>query len=142
MPHRVFAAIVSKWDANSLNNTIAGGIWFPEAPKSVGFPYAVMTSVGDFTNFWTSHGEYSNHEIQLDIYYMEDGTTDPGGAVGLLMEAVDAVLKLNHGQLSIPSAAGNVLCLRNLLRNIEKNDEEERVWRGILSYEIKRRRAA
>jgi hypothetical protein len=139
MPHRVMSAIVSRWDDQSLDATFLGGLWAERAPSDTSFPYVVMSSISESPERWTSTSEFKRQLLTLDIWYKEDGSTDPVNSIGTLLETLDAAM--SFASLSIPSNSGHVLEMRRTATRIEMDDSEDRVWHGALDYAVRRRKS-
>lgn len=135
MSTRVYEAIISRWDDQSLGSTFTGGVWFELAPAGTDYPFVVITSLGNTPVRWTSSNEYRAQSVQMSIFYEETTGTDPVSALGTLMRALDDAMC--HAPLSIPASAGTVCDVRRTRDNISK-DPEPNIWQGVLDYRIMR----
>jgi hypothetical protein len=145
MPDRLFSAIVTEWDGDSLGSTFTGGLWFGTVPEGTSWPYVVITDLGNALRFMTS-GDESNevefraHAFQMSIFWKEDGVNDPVVQVGSLMRTLDSTMQSNNRTLTVPSDEGSIYDVRCTRQEIIEADEDDRVWQGQLDYSASRQR--
>lgn len=141
MPTRVFEAIVTRWDAQSLADTFKGEIWFDEQPagRDNPFPFVRMSSLGGSSDFWTTDSEFQQQLIQLKIFYRKVDGTNPLAAVGALMRTLHTAM--DFAPLSIPSSEGHVLLMEPIRFDVKREPDPD-IWSGVIDYMVKRRKAA
>jgi len=132
MSSRIYQAIVSRWDAQSLDTDFPGGIFFSRHPTGSGksWPYVVFYSLGNFPKGFTSSSEFRTQTIQFSIFYKEDNATDPVLSVGALMRTLDTAFM--EAPLSV--ASGEVLSFRRTRDDLFADPEAEGVWVGQIDY--------
>jgi len=139
MSTRVYEAIISRWDSQSLGDTFTGGIWFEVAPAGTDYPFVVLTSLGNVPTLWTSDNEYREQNVQMSIFYEKTTGTDPVSALGSLMRTLDDAMLF--APLSIAASAGNIYDVRRMRDDLRK-DPEPNIWQGIIDYRIMRTKTA
>jgi len=137
MSVRVFEAIVSLWDANSLGDTFGGGIHFRKAPASTSFPYVVMVPVSAARSGRTSASKYIDQRVQLSVFYKAADSVDPVSQLGTLMRTLDPVM--DDAELSIPASEGHVFSL-DAESEMVHEDPAPDVYHGTLNYMVRRRK--
>jgi hypothetical protein len=138
---RVAAAIITVWDANNLDNTFPGGVsteWGsheggPGPQGSVTYPYVILDFQPKFVDNWSSGYQWSVLPVDFLIFDKEDGSTDPFAAVGTLVRALEAVF--DFAALSITGST--LYQMRPTGQNIQAYDDEQAIWLGTVSYEIR-----
>lgn len=136
MSSRVYEAIIARWDAQSLDDSFPGGIWFSVAPSGAAYPFVQLVSLGNVPVSWTSSSELRAQDVQLSIFYEQTTATDPASALGALMRTLDDAI--SHAPLSIPASAGHVYGVRRTRDEI-RQDPAPGVWHGLLEYRVMRR---
>ena len=127
MSTRLFEGIVTKWDADSLDATFPGGIWYRRADGNVAWPYVVFTPVANTTRSWSSEHEYRDQVVQFTIFYQEDGTNDPISALGTLLRTLLASMD------GVTLASGGaVMSARRARDDIIEDPSEDGIWQGQL----------
>lgn len=136
MATQIDKAIVKLWDAATLNSEIPGGIWKDEAPPKTPFPYCCYSMVSVVPRFWTSSGEFRQHQFQFQVYHKEDNVNDPNEAVGNLLDIIrdlyddaNMVLDANKGYVMLVRRVPGEIILR----------EDDGVWSGTLTYRAERK---
>lgn len=129
----VIDAIVTRWDGESLDDTVAGGLHLDEVPKGTSLPYAVLTDFGESTRERASTAtagraaHYRARQVQVRIH----NNTGPA-ALAVLADAVHAALE--YAPLSL---SGGSLIYCRLNANVFEDDpdhENGRMWAG--TYDI------
>jgi hypothetical protein len=135
---RVFEAVKSRWDAQSLGSTFTGGMWGQSAriPKDTAFPYVRLVSLGKAPNAWSTDSQYSSSGVQFSIFYKEDGSTDPLLGLRALAETLKAAFP-DDVALTVASAGGDFLHMR--VTGEDFVEEEDGTWHYFLSYTVERR---
>ncbi len=136
MSSRVPEAIVTRWDAQSLDATFPGGIWLGGAPSGTVFPYAVFFDLGEFPQGWSTNSVFVNHLLQFDIFLEEDNTNDPGSLLGTHVRTFKAAM--DFAPLTMPAGEGHVEETRWGSTRITKEDQG--IWHAQLDYTIRRRK--
>lgn len=135
MSSRLYQAIVSRWDDQSLDTSFPGGLYFGRAPAKSTFPYVVMYSLGNVPRGFTSQSEFRNQFIQFTIFYKEDNSTDPVISLGTLMRTLDTAMM----EAPLAVASGDVLTFRRTRDDLVADPEAQGVWQGQIDYAAIRR---
>ena len=128
-------AIVSRWDAQSLNSTFDGGLYGNKTPQEIAFPYVVFTLISSVPVRWTSHSEIRSEVYEFSIWYKEEDDVDPIERIGELMDALKAAF--DFAPLSIAVAGSELLEMRRQSEFYEEDDDE--IWHAPITYNARRR---
>lgn len=134
----VYQALITRWNAQNLDDLFPGGIWFGEAEPGVDWPYAVFVGAGNGDGTLVEGTEFRDHLIQISLYFKSDGLTDPVITFGGILDTV--VSKLFQAPLSI-SGSGQVLYCRRTREDIRKDPENRQVWIAEADFKIRRTQA-
>ena len=134
-------AIITRWDAKSLDDTITGGIHHSRLPPNrIAMPYVIYNELSAPVSAKTRRSIYTDFNIQFDVYSQ---SADPEAAYdkaelirNTMVEGENAVAD----PLSITAAEGSIL-ETELEQDILVVDEGEQVYRAFFSMRIRVGRA-
>ncbi len=133
----VVQAIVARWDERDLDDEFAGGLWYDQVPPREEFPYVVFSMVDDSPTSESDQHTFYSQLIQFEVYVKEDMATDPLINLKLKCSALKAALK--YAPLVIPTSVGRVGAVKEAGGDsYTKDPDTEKVWRGLLNFQIKR----
>ena len=136
MSAKIDTAIVTRWDAQSLDSTFPGGLWSFKAPQEETWPYVVFFPVSDAPQLWTTDSEIREAVYQFSIWMLETAAADPTTDLGALLDTLKAAYEF----APITITGQDVLLFE---RQGETRDaEEDEVWNGTITYRVRRRVAA
>lgn len=61
-------AVKTRWNAQSLGNTITGGVYQIQVPERTAMPYCVYSTISDLKNTQTHNSRYSRVDVQFQVY--------------------------------------------------------------------------
>ena len=125
----VISAIVTRWDGESLDDTVTGGLHMDEVAKGTDPPYAVLTDLGESTRGRAASATagQATHYRARQIQILVVNNTGPA-ALALLADAVHEALE--YAPLSL---SGGTLLYCRLNADIFTDDPEHengRMWAG------------
>lgn len=129
----VIDAIVTRWTAQSLDDTVTGGLHLDEAPKGTSLPYAMLTDLGESTRSRASAATagQASHYRARQVQVLIVNNTGPA-PLAVLADAVHAALE--YAPLSL---SGGTLLYCRLNSDVFTDDpdhENGRMWAG--TYDI------
>lgn len=141
MTTRLYEALKTAWDAASLDDTFAGGVWFDRAPSHTAFPYVVMSApAGNIADLWTSSGEIMRQSVQFAVFLKEDETNDPVSQLGTHLRTLKAAF--DFVSLTLTGSMEYVIEMRPVREVVMNDPDDTRIWQGQVEYVVRRHTAA
>ena len=136
MSSKVDQAIVTRWDAKSLDSTFDGGIHAFRSPTEETWPYVVFYPISEVPAMWTTAREVRQGIYQFSIWMKESSSQDPVKQLGDYMDTLKSAYEF--APLTITSQ--DVILMERQSETQEV--EEDQVWHGIITYRVRRSIAA
>ena len=134
---RVAAAIVTRWTSQALGTSFPGGIFVDMAPRDTDFPYVILRMREESPKIVIQDLEMPAFRASFDVYYQEDGSTDPVSSLGTLMRSLTAAY--DWAPL-VYTGRSNYEVRRGTQRTMLL-DVDRRIWLGQVDYVITTQRS-
>jgi hypothetical protein len=134
--------LVAAWDADSMDDTFTGGIWFAKPPEGTAWPYVRVTDLGDALRYLTSgteagQAQFREHAFQVAIWHKDDETNDPVVELGALMRTFDSFVQDHNRTLFSSATEGCIYSVDNVAQRILEG-EDDQTYQGQLDYRARR----
>lgn len=129
----VIDSIVTRWTAQSLDDTVTGGLHLDDAPKGTSLPYAVLTDLGESTpvRAASSTAATASHYRSRQVQVRTHNNTGPA-ALAVLADAVHAALE--YAPLNLTGAT--LLYCRLNSDILTKDSDHENGWMWVGTYDV------